>query len=118
MTIEWSQFERNSSGEFPDRWKPENEGDRISGTVKSIRIATMPDGNRYPSITIVSNGVEREVLASQVQLLRLLAEKKPQAGDTLTIVHTRVEKLQGGKTMKHFTVEVVKGSRPSADDLV
>jgi hypothetical protein len=117
MSIEWSQFERSSSGEFPDRWKPENEGDRISGTVKTIRIATMPDGNRYPSLTIVSSGVERQVLASQVQLLRLLAEKKPQAGDTLTIVFTHVEKLQGGKTMKHFTVDVTRAGKLTADDI-
>lgn len=118
MNIDWNQFERPSSGEFPDRWKPENEGDKITGTVKSVRIATMPDGNRYPSLTIVSSGVEREVLASQVQLLRLLAEKKPQPGDSITIAFVRVEKLAAGKTMKHFTVEISKGKQTTADDLI
>jgi len=117
MTIDWNQFER-STGDFPDRWKPETEGDKITGIVKSVRIATMPDGNRYPSLTLVASGVEREVLASQTQLLRLLAEKKPNVGDTLTIEFTRIEKLAGGKTMKHFNVTVTAGKTNTADDLI
>jgi hypothetical protein len=116
MSIDWNQFER-PSGDF-NRWKPENEGDTISGIVKTLRIATMPDGNRYPSLTITSNGTDFDLLASQTQLLRLLAEKKPQPGDTITITHTRVEKLAGGKTMKHFTVEVTRGKPTSADDII
>jgi len=117
MTIDWNQFDR-PAGDFPDRWKPENEGDEIAGVVKSVRIATMPDGNRYPSLTINVSGVEREVLASQTQLLRLLAEKKPQPGDLVHIKFTRVEKLAGGKTMKHFVVDVSKAKQNTADDII
>jgi hypothetical protein len=116
MSIDWNQFER-ASGDF-NRWKPENEGDTISGVIKTVRVATMPDGNRYPSLTIASNGVDYDVLASQTQLLRLLAEKKPQPGDTVKISFTRTEKLAGGKTMKHFTVDVTKGKPTSADDII
>lgn len=116
MSIDWNQFER-PSGDF-NRWKPETEGDAISGVVKQVRIATMPDGNRYPSITISKDGVDWDVLASQTQLLRLLAEKKPQPGDTISIVFTRLEKLAGSKTLKHFTVEVTRGKPTTADDII
>jgi hypothetical protein len=73
MSIDWNQFER-PSGDF-NRWKPETEGDSISGVVKAIRIATMPDGNRYPSLSVSKGGLDYDVLASQMQLLKLLAEK-------------------------------------------
>lgn len=116
MSIDWNQFER-ASGDF-NRWKPEKEGDEISGIIKTVRIATMPDGNRYPSLTISTGGIDYDVLASQTQLLRLLAEKKPQPGDLITIKHTRVERLAGGKTMKHFTVEIVKGKQTDANDII
>jgi hypothetical protein len=116
MSIDWNQFER-PSGDF-NRWKPETEGDSISGVVKAIRIATMPDGNRYPSLSISKGGLDYDVLASQMQLLKLLAEKKPAIGDTITITHTRVEKLAAGKTMKHFTVEVTRGKPTTADDII
>lgn len=116
MSIDWNQFER-PSGDF-NRWKPETEGDKISGIVKVVRIATMPDGNRYPSLTITSQGVDYEVLASQTQLLRILAEKKPQPGDTISITFVRLEKLAGSKTLKHFTVEVTRGKPTTAEDII
>lgn len=78
----------------------------------------MPDGNKYPSLTIDVAGDKFEVLVSQTQLLRLVAEKKPNVGDTITIKFTRVEKLAGNKTLKHFEVLVVKGKPIDTDDLV
>ena len=78
----------------------------------------MPDGNKYPSLTIDVAGDKFEVLVSQTQLLRLVAEKKPNVGDTITIKFTRVEKLAGNKTLKHFEVIVVKGKPIDTDDLV
>jgi hypothetical protein len=116
MTINWQEFDK-PVGDF-NRWKPENEGDKITGVVKSVRIATMPDGNRYPSITISSNGTDYDVLASQTLLLRLLAEKQPQPGDTIAIHYTRLEKLVAGKTMKHFHLEVIKGKPTTAEDII
>jgi hypothetical protein len=117
MSINWSEYERPSGGEFL-RWKPETEGDAIEGAITSIRIATMPDGNRYPSLTINSNGDNYDVLASQTQLLRLLAEKKPSVGDKISIKFTRTEKLAGNKTLKHFEVTVAKGEPVNADELI
>jgi hypothetical protein len=116
MDINWSDFER-PSGDF-NKWKPENEGDTITGKITALRVATMPDGNKYPSLTVNSNGDSYDILASQTQLLRLLAEHKPTVGDTITITHTRVEKLAGNKTLKHFDVKVVRGKKVDADDLI
>lgn len=117
MSINWSEFERPSGGDYL-RWKPETEGDAITGTITTVRIATMPDGNKYPSLTINSNGDNYDVLASQTQLLRLLAEKKPVAGDKISIKFTRTEKLAGNKTLKHFEVEVTKADPINADELI
>lgn len=117
MSINWQEFERPTGGDY-NRWKPETEGDQISGIINSIRVATMPDGNKYPSLTIDVAGDKFEVLVSQTQLLRLVAEKKPNIGDTITIKFTRVEKLAGNKTLKHFEVLVVKGKPIDTDDLV
>jgi hypothetical protein len=114
MTLDWTAFERPS--DF-NRWKPETEGDSIAGKIKSMRVATMPDGSKYPSLTIISNGDDFEVLASQTQLLRLLAEKKPEVGDTIAITYTKLERLNAGKTMKHFTVEVSKGKTVDPNDI-
>jgi hypothetical protein len=117
MSINWSEYERPSGGDYL-RWKPETEGDAIEGTITTIRVATMPDGNRYPSLTINSNGDNYDVLASQTQLLRLLAAEKPSAGDKISIKFTRTEKLAGNKTLKHFEVQVTKAEPLSTDELV
>lgn len=117
MSINWQEFEKPTGGDY-NRWKPEAEGDRISGIITTIRVATMPDGNKYPSLTVDVAGDKFEVLASQSQLLRLMAEAKPNVGDTITIVHTRLEKLAGNKTLKHFEIEVIKAKALDSDDLI
>lgn len=115
MGIDWSQFEK--TGEY-NKWKPENVGDEITGVITAVRIATMPDGNRFPSLSIRVDDDVFEVLVSQQQLLRLVAAENVDVGDTIAIVHTSVEKLSGSKTLKHFTVEVTKGTPLSADDVI
>jgi hypothetical protein len=117
MSINWQDFERPTGGDY-NRWKPETEGDQINGIITAIRVATMPDGNKYPSLTIDKGGDKYEVLVSQTQLLRLVAEKKPNVGDTINIIFTSVEKLSGNKTLKHFEVTVTKGKPISTDDLI
>lgn len=103
-SINWDNFKKNS-GDFPDRWKPDNVGDKIAGRITSIRIANMPDGTSLPSITIATAEGERELLASQSMLIRRLVEIQPVVGDQISIEFTQIEKLNGGRTLKHFTVE-------------
>ena len=118
MSINWNDFKK-TEGDFPERWKPENIGDTVTGKITSIRVATMPDGNQYPSLTLATATGERELLASQSRLLAMLAEKQPRIGDTITITHTDVEKLAGGKTLKHFDVTVGSGAAPvAAEDIL
>jgi hypothetical protein len=105
MTINWDNFKK-TEGDFPERWRPENNGDTITGKITHIRIATMPDGNTYPSLTLSTTDGEREILASQSRLLSILAEKQPRIGDKITITFTGIEKLNGGKTLKLFEVQI------------
>ena len=114
MSIEWDKFKR-TEGDFPDRWRPETPGDHITGRITSMRVATMPDGKQYPSLTLDCNGTEQEVLASQAMLLQRLAALQPKTGDTISITFNEIEKLNGGKTLKHFTVEIT-GSAPARTD--
>lgn len=117
-TIDWDKFKKNTTGDYPERWKPENVGDKITGKVLSIRVATMPDGAQYPSITLETATGQAEVLASQTQLLSLLAAKQPNIGDVLTIEHTGIEKLSGGRTLKQFNVETQAGKNEPAGDIL
>jgi len=115
MSINWEEYAK-PAGDYV-RWKPENEGDTIKGVITSVRVATMPDGNKYPSLTVDRNGEPVEVLVSQSILLRLMAEKKPNVGDTIEITHTKVEKLAGNKTLKHFEVVVTQGAPLAESDI-
>jgi len=107
MSIEWDKFKRPESGDYPDRWRPENPGDTITGRITAMRVATMPDGSQYPSLTLDTTTGQREILASQTMLLQRMAALQPRIGDTICVTFTEIEKLQGGKTLKHFTVETV-----------
>ena len=117
MSIDWDKFKRAEAGDYPERWKPETEGDNIAGRITQLRIATMPDGTQYPSLTLDCSGVQREILASQSMLLRQLSEKQPKLGDTITIVFTNIEKLSGGRTLKHFTV-TIDGSTTRTESII
>lgn len=117
MSINWDNFKRPESGDYPARWRPETAGDKISGKITGLRVATMPDGNTYPSLTLDCNGTQAEVLASQSMLLQRLAALQPKVGDTITIEFTQIEKLAGGKTLKHFNV-TIDSSAPRTEPLV
>lgn len=86
--------------------KFENPGDSVTGTVVSVRAHQFDDGKVVPQIILNTADGERTVTAGQVQLKALLADKRPEIGEVLTITHTEVEKRSGGKTLKHFTVSI------------
>jgi hypothetical protein len=101
----WDEFKTAE-----DRWKPENPGDSIAGTIVGIRVATMPDQTRIPQLTVrKDDGSEVSLLASQSQLQRKLALLDPVPGQRIAIAFTHVENLQGGRTLKHFDVAVKPG---------
>lgn len=108
MTNIWDDPELRSGGDFV---KLDNVGDRVSGTVSAIRKHRWDDGSVAPQVFLVTDdGEEKTLTAGQVRLKALLAEKQPGAGDHITVVLTDVEKRAGGKTLKHFSLDVKPGT--------
>ncbi|MEU5946286.1 hypothetical protein ABZ793_12080 [Micromonospora sp. NPDC047465] len=100
----WDDPEIREGGAFV---KFENVGDTVSGTVTAVRSHRFDDGKVAPQILLTTDdGEERTVTAGQVRLKAALAEKRPEAGDHLTVTFTQNEKRAGGKTLKHFEVTV------------
>lgn len=84
-------------------------GDTAIGEVLHIGKKQWDDGSVAPTLLLrCDDGEERTVTAGQVQLKAQLAEKRPQVGDRVRIEFTEVEKRAGGKTLKHFKVDVKK----------
>lgn len=81
-------------------------GDSIAGTIINIRAHSFEDGKVVPQLLIDVDGEEKTVTAGQVRLKAALAEKRPEPGDAITITLTDIEKRAGGKTLKHFDVQV------------
>ena len=102
----WDDPELNSSSDFI---KFDTEGTTVIGTVTSVSMHTFDDGSRVPKLTLTTKDGDKTLTAGQAQLKALLKEKRPEAGDTITITYVRSEKRAGGKPLKHFTVDVAKG---------
>lgn len=108
----WDDPDLQAGGEFISF---ENVGDTVSGTINAIRTHRFDDGKVVPQILLTTDGgEERTLTAGQVRLKAELAEKRPEAGDHLKVTLSDIEKRSGGKTLKHFTVEIGKGGTPAA----
>jgi hypothetical protein len=106
----WDDPELHVSDDYV---KFETPGDTITGTITALRIHRFDD-KPVPQIVIrTPEGHERTVTGGQARLKALLTEKRPDVGDTITITMTNVEKRAGGKTLKHFEVEVGKVAAPA-----
>lgn len=86
--------------------KFETPGDSVTGKVIAVRKHVWDDGSVSPQLLLDVDGEEKTVTAGQVRLKAALAEKRPQPGQTVTITYEREEKRAGGKTLKHFDVQV------------
>jgi hypothetical protein len=85
-------------------------GDSVSGVVTGVYAHRFDDGKVVPKIMLDTSNGEIALTAGQVRLKAALAEKRPEIGDTLTVKLTEIEKRAGGKTLKHFDVNVAKGA--------
>lgn len=86
-------------------------GDGVAGTITAIRSHTFDDGKTVPQIFITTDsGDERTLSAGQTKLKLELATQRPEVGDHLTVRLTQIERRAGGKTLKHFDVQVRRGS--------
>lgn len=112
MTSIWDDAAIKSGGEFV---KFENVGDEVAGTITDLRTHTFDDGKVVPQILIdTDDGEERTITAGQVRLKAALVEQRPEVGDHIKVKFTQNEKRAGGKTLKHFDVEVSRGGAPAA----
>ena len=89
-----------------DYIKFENPGDTAKGVIVAIRAHKFEDGNVVPQIILNTAEGEKTLTAGQLQLKAMLAEKRPNVGDHITIVFTEIEKRSGGKTLKKFDVQI------------
>ena len=112
MTSVWDDPDLRVGGEFV---KFENVGDTVSGTVNAVRAHRFDDGSVAPQVLLTTDeGEERTVTAGQVRLKAELATQRLEPGDHVTNTFTEVEKRSGGKTLKHFSVQVNRGGKPAA----
>lgn len=112
----WDDPELAQGGEFVAF---ENVGDHIAGVVQVVRIQTFDDGKRVPQLLIVADdGEDRTITAGQARLKAKLLELRPEAGDHIAITMTDLEKRSGGKTLKHFDVQLRRGGSAGAPAVV
>jgi hypothetical protein len=113
MTSVWDDPEMAIASDYV---KFEHVGDGVSGTVTAVQVHRFDDGKVAPKLIIeTDDGEEKALTAGQVRLRAALAEQRPEAGDHIAVTFTQEEKRPGGKTLKHFDVEVVRsGAAPAA----
>lgn len=103
----WDDPDLRAGGDFVAF---ETVGDSIAGTIDAVRTHRFDDGKVVPQILMTTDaGEEKTLTAGQIRLKIALAEQRPEAGDHLTVTLTDIEKRSGGKTLKHFDVNVKRG---------
>lgn len=111
MTDIWDDPELKVTDEYI---KFENVGDGVSGKVLGISVHRWDDGSTCPQLLLDVDGEEVMLTAGQTRLKRALAEQRPQVGDSITATFTEEEKRPGGKTLKHFDLQVTRGGATPA----
>ena len=111
MSSVWDDPEIRTGGDFV---KFDNVGDTVTGLITGIKAHRFDDGKVVPQLFLDVSGEERTLTAGQVRLKAELATQRPEVGDTLTVTLSEVEKRAGGKTLKHFDVQVGRGGAPAA----
>lgn len=99
----WDDPELRSSDDYI---KFDQVGDTVTGKIIAVKKHTFDDGKAVPQLLLDVDGDEKTLTAGQVQLKAKLAELRPGAGDVITVTLSNIEKRSGGKTLKHFDVNV------------
>lgn len=104
----WDDADLKAGGDFV---KFDRVGDKVAGTITGIRKHRFDDGSVAAQVFLtLDDGEEKTLTAGQVRLKALFAEKRPDVGDHITVTMTQIEKRGGGKTLKHFDLEVKPGT--------
>lgn len=86
-------------------------GDQISGTVNAVRAHRFTDGTVAPQLLLTTDdGAERTVTCGAIRLKLEILDQRPEAGDHVVIRLDREEPRGGGKTLRHWAVQVVRGT--------
>jgi len=101
----WDDPDIKPSGDFVSFIKP---GDTVTGRILSMRRHQFDDGTIVALLRLDTADGERTLTAGQLKLKAALAEQRPEPGDTLTVTFTSTEQRAGGKTLKHFDVDIVR----------
>ena len=109
----WDAFEA-PGGDYPDRrFKFDNVGDNIVGTITNIRKATFETGT-VPELWLDTADGETSVLCGQANLMAQLIDLRPGVGDRIAIVFTGTRKAKLG-TAKIFDVRLVRADGTTAE---
>lgn len=103
----WDSPGMNVGGDYI---KFEQVGDSITGKVVEVTVKRWDDGSICPQLLIDTPDGVKTVTAGQVRLKAALAEQRPETGDTITIRLSDIERRSGGKTLKHFDVNVTRAA--------
>lgn len=99
--------DKEVQGEESSFVKFETEGATVAGRLKTLGKYKFDDGKVAAQLEIeTANGQTVTVTAGQKKLKEALMNQRPEIGDYLTITYVRSERLSGGRTLKHFKVEV------------
>lgn len=102
MSFDWNQH-----AVAADFFKFENPGDNIAGTITARTTQSWPDGKVDPQLHLhTDDGHEIAVTCGQIQLKTKLVSAAPNVGDHVSLTYTHSENRAGGKTLKHFDVQV------------
>lgn len=108
----WDDPDLRAGGDFA---KFENVGDSVSGTVTAVRAHRFDDGKVVPQILLTTDdGEEKTLTAGAIRLKIAVAEQRPETGDHIKVTLTQEEKRPGGKTLRHWDVQVTRGGTPAA----
>jgi len=112
MTSVWDDPEIAVASDYV---KFETVGDSVAGNILAVQVHRFDDGKVAPKLIIeTDDGDEKALTAGQVRLRAALAEQRPEAGDHITVTLTEIEKRAGGKTLKHFDVQVTRAGAAAA----
>lgn len=107
----WDNPEMSVGGDYV---KFDSVGDTVTGKILVLGIKRWDDGSVAPQLVLDTADGERTLTAGQVRLKSALQEKRPEEGDTITVTLSEIEKRSGGKTLKHFDVQVARAGDPAA----
>ena len=107
----WDDPEIFDSGQYISFVKA---GDSVTGRITAVKRHMFDDGTVVPRLELETADGPRSLTAGQVGLKRLLAEHRPNVGDTITVTMTGTMPRAGGKTLKTWNVVVGPQQPPAA----